>query len=310
MDMGTVELRLNDYIWDNLNELKSLFSDKVYKSLLKKREVEDREGFTDTLELIVDLDSDFFDNINSEYSNNLPLDEIIALLDISPYDNFVDKKIYVNRAEYWITNYKNEDAKYALLLNNLGRVYNFLGEYEKAELLYEKALKIREELLGEKHSDTARSYNNLANVYHLKGEYEKAELLYEKALKISEEVLGEKHPDTASSYNNLASLYDSKGEYEKAEPLFEKALKIREEVLGEKHPDTATSYGNLGLLYRDKKLCRKAKEFLEKCIEVVKTLDYFEISLLDIRRELKGVNDSLKKQKKAKFKDKGRYCKE
>jgi len=122
--------------------------------------------------------------------------------------------------------------------------------------------------------------------------------------------LGEKHPDTAISYNNLASLYNSKGEYNKAEPLYKKALKIREEVLGEQHPDTANSYWNLGLFYRDRKLCRKAKELLEKCIEVIETLDYFEISLVDIRRELKVVNDSLKKEKKAKFKNKGRYCKE
>jgi len=47
---------------------------------------------------------------------------------------------------------------------------------------------------------------------------------------------------------------------------------------------------------------------LEKGIEVVEILDYVEISLLDMRRELKGVNDNLKKQKRAKIKDKGRYC--
>jgi len=150
----------------------------------------------------------------------------------------------------------------------------------------------------------------LAFLYNSKREYEKAEPLYIKTLKIREKVLGEKHPDTARSYNNLALLYNSKGEYEKAEPLYEKALKVREELLGEKHPDTANSYWNLGISYKNRKLCRKAKELLEKCIEVVETLDYFKISLLDIRRELKGVNDSLKKEKKAKFKNKGRYCKE
>jgi len=194
--------------------------------------------------------------------------------------------------------------------NNLAGLYKSKGEYEKAEPLYEKALKIWEEVLGEKHPTTVTSYNNLATLYNSKGEYDKAEPLYEKALKIREEVLGEKHPDTASSYNNLALLYNLKGEYDKAEPLYEKALKTREEVLGDNHPNTATSYRNLGLFYKDRKFCTKAKELFEKCIEVVEKLDYFKISLVRIKRQLKSVNDSLKKEKKTRFNQKGRFCKD
>jgi len=192
--------------------------------------------------------------------------------------------------------------------NNLATLYESKGEYEKAEPLYKKALKIREEVLGKNHPNTASSYNNFATLYESKGEYEKAEPLFEKALKIREEVLGENHPDTASSYNNLAGLYESKGEYKKAEQLYEKALKIREEVLGENHPDTVNSYWNLGLFYKDRKLCNKAKVLLEKCIEVVEKLDYFEISLIDIKRALKDIEKSLKDEKKVKFNKKGRYC--
>ena len=220
--MGTIEQNLNNYIWNNLNELKSMFSDRLYSSLLKKREKGDREGFTETLELIVDLDSDFFDNVNREYQKNLSIDEVSELLYIKPYDNFIE------RAEYWVENYNKNDEKYALLLNNFGRVYTILAHYEKAEPLYDKALKIREEVLGENHPDTATSANNLAGLYRLKGEYKKAELLYNKVLKIREEVLGENHPDIALIYNDLANLYELKGEYKKAELFYEKALKVGE----------------------------------------------------------------------------------
>jgi len=189
--------------------------------------------------------------------------------------------------------------------NNLALLYKSKGEYNRAEPFFEKALKINKEALREKHPDTAISYNNLALLYASKDEYKKAEPFYKKALKINKEVWGEKHSNTATSYNNLAFLYKLKGEHEKAEPLFEKALKISKEVLGENHPDTAESYWNLGLFYRDRKLYFKAKELFEKCIDIVEELDYFEISLVRIKLELKKMNDNLKKEKRTKHNKKG-----
>ncbi len=63
-----------------------------------------------------------------------------------------------------------------------------MGEYQKAEPLYLKTLKINEKILGEEHPSTAISYNNLAGIYETMGEYKKAELLYLKSLKINEKV--------------------------------------------------------------------------------------------------------------------------
>ena len=74
--------------------------------------------------------------------------------------------------------------------NNLAILYYAQGKYNEAETLYKKALKIREEVLGVNHPDTAFSYSNLAKLYHAQGKYEEAETLYQKALKICEDVLG------------------------------------------------------------------------------------------------------------------------
>ena len=94
--------------------------------------------------------------------------------------------------------------------------YGDLGNHDK-ELEYElKALKISEEVLGERHPDTATSYNNVGMTYGDLGNYDK-ELEYKlKALKIREEVLGEQHPDTATVYNNVSSIYRYLGNHEKA----------------------------------------------------------------------------------------------
>ena len=50
---------------------------------------------------------------------------------------------------------------------------------EEAEPLLKRAIAIREEVLGPKHSNTAFSLNNLAYNYNQQGKYEEAEPLYE-----------------------------------------------------------------------------------------------------------------------------------
>ena len=59
-----------------------------------------------------------------------------------------------------------------------------MGDYAKAEPLYQRALKIREKALGPEHPETAASLNNLAQLYREMGDYAKAEPLYQRALKI------------------------------------------------------------------------------------------------------------------------------
>ena len=73
-----------------------------------------------------------------------------------------------------------------------------MGEYAKAEPLYQEALRIRQKVLGPEHPDTAGSLNNLASLYQHMGEYAKAEPLYQEALRIRQKVLGPEHPDTAN----------------------------------------------------------------------------------------------------------------
>jgi tetratricopeptide (TPR) repeat protein len=137
----------------------------------------------------------------------------------------------------------------AYLLNQAGLFLHYQGRYGEAEPLYQQALAIMREQLGEQHPHTATSLNNLAVLYKAQGRYDEAEPLYQQALAITRERLGEQHPDTATSLNNLAALYKAQGRYDEAEPLYQQALAIRKAQLGEQHPDTATSLNNLAGLY-------------------------------------------------------------
>lgn len=56
-------------------------------------------------------------------------------------------------------------------LSETGYLLYYMGEYKKAEELYKKALKSREEVYGEVHPDTAVIYNNLGGIYFMQGKF-------------------------------------------------------------------------------------------------------------------------------------------
>jgi tetratricopeptide (TPR) repeat protein len=85
----------------------------------------------------------------------------------------------------------------ARLLNSLATLHQVLGNYTDALPLYQQSLKIRENILGPEHPDTATSLNNLAWLYEDQGQYAAAESLWRKALEIRERTLGPVHSDTA-----------------------------------------------------------------------------------------------------------------
>ena len=160
------------------------------------------------------------------------------------------------------------DEPAATLGNNLGFYLQMLGDYATAWPLYERALAIREQVLGLQHPDTARSLNNLALLLNDQGDAAAARPLYERALAIREQVLGPQHPDTAQSLSNLAGLLKSQGEYAAARPLYARALAIREQVLGPQHPDTAQSLNNLAGLLNDQGDYAAAKSLYERALAI------------------------------------------
>jgi tetratricopeptide (TPR) repeat protein len=137
----------------------------------------------------------------------------------------------------------------AELLHRLsGYRYKVLGAYGQARGVQERALAIREKVLGPGHPHTAWSLINLAALLRRQGDLAGARPLYERALPIFEKVLGPEHPDTANSLSGLGGLLHEQGDLARARPLCERALAIREKVLGPEHPHTADSLNNLALL--------------------------------------------------------------
>jgi tetratricopeptide (TPR) repeat protein len=133
----------------------------------------------------------------------------------------------------------------ARLCNQMGYHLQTIGDLRGARPHYERALAIREKVLGAEHPDTARSLNNLGGLLQSQGDLAGARPHYERALAIREKVLGAEHPDTARSLNNLGGLLQSQGDLAGARPHYDRALAILEAGLGPDHPDTKIVRENL-----------------------------------------------------------------
>lgn len=168
--------------------------------------------------------------------------------------------------QQYVDNENHSDI--ATCYNNIGGVYNSLGDYIRALEYLEKALKIQLELFDETHPDVAMCFNNIGLVYNNQGDYSMALEYYGKALRIQQNIFGKNHPDVARSYNNIGLAYTNLDECPLALEYLKTALKIRQEILGDNHPDVATCYNNIGLVYDIMHDYPLALEYYERALRI------------------------------------------
>ncbi|MBE9116965.1 CHAT domain-containing protein [Lusitaniella coriacea LEGE 07157] len=151
-------------------------------------------------------------------------------------------------------------------LNNLGLVYESLGEYEKAIEFYQQSLAIKREI--DNFVGAINSLNNLGNVYNSLGEYEKAIEFHQKSLILAREI-GDRTGES-NSFNNLGLVYNSLGEYEKAIEFHQQSLAIKQEI-GNRAGES-NSFNNLGLVYESLGQYEKAIEFHQQSLALAREI--------------------------------------
>lgn len=157
-----------------------------------------------------------------------------------------------------------ESKDIATLSQKVGTYLYERGIYQDAEPYYERALLIREKLLGDDHPDFALVLDKMGVLYDYQGRHDEAELIHCRALAIREAKLGKDHVEVGNSLNNLALAYYLNKRYELAEELFKRAKNIRVQCYGPEHPKVAQCQSNLALVYMSRKEYKKAEEnFIE-----------------------------------------------
>jgi serine/threonine protein kinase/tetratricopeptide (TPR) repeat protein len=156
----------------------------------------------------------------------------------------------------------------ASIRQTIGNTYTDLGLYANAQGQLERALELRNRLLGGKHPDTLVSMNRLARVYERQARYAQAEPLYETVLAAQRRVLGQDHPDTLLSINGLAAVYYGQGKLPQAEALFATLLDSRSRILGSENPETVLTMGNLAAVYHAQGKFAQAEPLYGKTLEI------------------------------------------
>jgi tetratricopeptide (TPR) repeat protein len=209
------------------------------------------------------------------------LDETQKIIDqVRQIKNEAQAKIYMARmqnASYagrprdalqWCDKLKSIAGEDLLFLNDMAVVYYDNANYKEAELLYKRALAIREKSLVGNHPDIATVLNNLAALYKVTNRFSEAEPLMKRALAIDEASLGKGHPKVAADLNNLAQLYKATNRLSQAEPLMKRAVGILENPGGEPLPNYAGALSNLAELYRVTKRLSEAEPMYKRALAI------------------------------------------
>jgi tetratricopeptide (TPR) repeat protein len=147
-----------------------------------------------------------------------------------------------------LTNHPQVEAE---LRDTIGEVYQALGDYEKAEVMYRQALAIARQSQGNENTNVAHVLNHLASVLRENLKPGGAEPFAREAVAIQYKLFGNEHPEVADAMDNLARVLQNRGQLAEAEEMFHETLAMRRKLLGPDHPDVASSLGGLaGVLQR------------------------------------------------------------
>jgi eukaryotic-like serine/threonine-protein kinase len=137
----------------------------------------------------------------------------------------------------------------ATLYTALGETFGGLGMPQQSFAVFQRALSLRRQKLGDNHVDTLASLHNLAMAYQDGGRLDQAIPILEATLEKRRAKLGDDHADTIESMNDLAVAYWETGKLSQAIGLYESTLAKTRSKLGEDHQDTLTIADNLAVAY-------------------------------------------------------------
>jgi tetratricopeptide (TPR) repeat protein len=149
----------------------------------------------------------------------------------------------------------------------LGKAYEELGQYTKAEQHAARAVQLRLDHLGPEHADTIAAQNALGWVLYRQGKSEEARTLMTPVLKAARKALRPEHPETLQAMHVLAAVLDKPDE---ARALGEELLALRKRVLGPRHPKTLATMNNLAFMLRGADIGdrEKARRLFEQVLAI------------------------------------------
>jgi CHAT domain-containing protein/Flp pilus assembly protein TadD len=185
-------------------------------------------------------------------------------------------------------------GKEAVILNNIGLVYDNLGEKQKALDYYNQSLPLSR-AVGDR-SVEAIVLNNIGRIYEDLGEKQKALDYYHQSLPLSRAV-GDRSQE-AITLNNIGLVYDNLGEKQKALDYYHQSLPLSRTV-GDRSKEALT-LNNIGAVYSAFGDKQKALDYynqsipLSRAVGDLSTEAIILYNIAIVKRDLGSLAEALK----------------
>ncbi len=160
----------------------------------------------------------------------------------------------------------------AELLDTVGEAYRQLGEYKRAQPLFEQALAIARAHAQSDPLRLARALRSRGRLHGDLGEFEQARALLGDALARYQAQLGTPHADVATTLSDLGFVLTREADYPAAERAHRDALAMRRTLFGDAHPDVADSLVKLGMALRNQGDYAAAEPMLSEALALRRRL--------------------------------------
>jgi tetratricopeptide (TPR) repeat protein len=154
----------------------------------------------------------------------------------------------------------------AAALHHLGIIHQDQGRYDEAVEMYQKSLKIEEELGN--RSGIASTLHQLGNVQYDRGRYDEAVTMYKESLKISEE-LGDRRK-IAYTIGQMGRIHQEQGRYDEAIELFQQVKQLSEELRDKS--SIAIALHNMGMIHQDQGRYDEAVTMYQESLKIKEEL--------------------------------------
>lgn len=139
------------------------------------------------------------------------------------------------------------EALEATLINNEGMLASARGDTAEAIRLDERALALRERVLGPAHPTTAASLLNLAADCYAVGDYDRAAALFRRAVEVTEAAVGPSHPQVGQALTGEGAVLLDSGRPSDALRALTRARAILEAAVGADSVMVADALSNQAL---------------------------------------------------------------
>jgi non-specific serine/threonine protein kinase/serine/threonine-protein kinase len=145
----------------------------------------------------------------------------------------------------------------------LGKTLRCLADLDAAQPHLERALKLREQVLGRDHADTLEAVHELG-MWELGQDHNaQAERLMRRALEGREKLFAKANSATLSSMFELGVALGEQGKFDEATPYMTQALARTRELLGTTNKQSLIMARGLALLYREQGKLEQARTLFQ-----------------------------------------------